>query len=88
MVPDIDDGFYITGMMGMGINGVTGDYSRGAAGFWVEGGEIQYPVEEITVAGNLREMFGGLAAVGSDDDVPGSIQTGSWLFERMTVAGD
>jgi PmbA protein len=81
-------GLVITELMGQGTNLVTGDYSRGAAGFWVENGEIQYPVEEITVAGNLREMFKGLAAVGRDDDVPGSIRTGSWLFERMTVAGD
>ena len=74
--------------MGHGTNQVTGDYSRGAAGFWVEDGEIQYPVEEITVAGNLRDMYRGLRAVGNDNAIPGSIDTGSWLIDRMTVAGD
>ena len=59
-----------------------------AAGFSVENGEIQYPVDEITVAGNLKDMFRQLLAVGSDNDIPGSIDTGSWLIERMTVGGD
>ena len=77
----------VTEMMGQGINMVTGDYSRGATGFWVENGEILYPVEEVTIAGNLREMFKGLVAVGNDTDHPGSIQTGSWLIEHMMVAG-
>ena len=77
-----------TELMGQGTNLVTGDYSRGAAGFWVEDGEIQYPIEEITVAGNLSEMFSGLVAVGNDDKIPGSTRTGSWLFERMTIGGD
>jgi PmbA protein len=81
-------GVLVTELMGQGTNLVTGDYSRGAAGFWVEGGEIQYPIEEITVAGNLADMFSGLVAVGSDDDIPSSIKTGSWLFENMTVGGD
>ena len=84
----LDSGLLVTELMGQGSNTVTGDYSRGAAGFWVEDGEIAYPVEEITVAGNLREMFAGLLAVGADNDIPGSIDTGSWLIERMTVAGD
>jgi PmbA protein len=74
--------------MGQGVNLVTGDYSRGAAGFWVEGGEIAYPVEEITIAGNLREMFRHLVAVGRDLDCPGSFRTGSWLLESMTIAGE
>jgi PmbA protein len=73
--------------MGQGVNLVTGDYSRGAAGFWVEGGEIAFPVEEITIAGNLREMFRSLVAVGRDVDCPGSYRTGSWLIEAMTIAG-
>ena len=60
----------------------------GAAGFWVEDGEIRYPVEEITVAGNLKDMYRQLLAVGTDNDVPGSIDSGSWLIENMTVAGD
>ncbi len=66
---------------------MTGDYSRGAAGFWVEHGEIQYPVEEITIAGNLKEMFKGIVAVGNDVLVQGSRQCGSVLIERMAVAG-
>jgi len=84
----LDTGLLVTEMMGHGSNQVTGDYSRGAAGFWVENGEIVHPVEEITVAGNLKEMYQGLLAVGSDNQIPGSIDTGSWLIERMTVAGD
>lgn len=80
-------GLLVTELMGQGLNLVTGDYSRGAAGFWVEGGEIQYPVDELTIAGNLREMFAGLRAVGSDVDRRGNIRTGSWLIERMTMAG-
>ncbi len=84
----MDHGVLVTEMMGQGSNLVTGDYSRGAAGFWVEGGEIQYPVEEITVASNLKDMFRQLVAVGNDDDIPSSIKTGSWLLESMTVGGD
>ena len=84
----MERGVLVTEMMGQGSNLVTGDYSRGAAGFWVEGGEIQYPVEEITVASNLKDMFRRLLAVGSDDDIPSSIRTGSWLFESMTVGGN
>jgi PmbA protein len=75
-------------MMGQGINSVTGDYSRGATGFWVERGEIAYPVEEITIAGNLKDMFRSIAAVGTDVVRRGSRQTGSILIERMTIAGD
>jgi PmbA protein len=67
---------------------VTGDYSRGAAGFWVENGEIQYPVEEITVAGNLREIFRRVVGVGNDVDTRGNIRSGSILIESMTVAGN
>jgi PmbA protein len=84
----MERGVLVTELMGQGTNLVTGDYSRGAAGFWVEGGEIRYPIAEITVAGNLAEMFGNLVAVGNDDANPGSIKTGSWLFENMTVGGD
>lgn len=80
-------GVLVTELMGQGVNGVTGDYSRGAAGFWVENGEIQYPVEEFTIAGNLETMFKGLQALGSDIDTRGSIHTGSWLIDEMTVAG-
>jgi PmbA protein len=67
---------------------VTGDYSRGAAGFWVENGVIAYPVEEITVAGNLKDMFRGIVALGTDLETRGSRQVGSILIDRMTVAGD
>jgi PmbA protein len=88
LLREMDRGVLITELMGQGTNLVTGDYSRGAAGFWVEDGEIQYPIEEITVAGNLNEMFRGLVAVGNDDNIPGSTRTGSWLFERMTIGGD
>jgi len=81
-------GLLVTELLGHGINPVTGDYSRGAAGFWVENGEIQYPVEEITIAGNLKDMFRGIAAVGTDVEVRGSKQCGSILIEKMTVAGE
>ena len=87
LLKEMDKGLLVTEMMGMGVNIVTGDYSRGAAGFWVENGEIQYPVEEITIAGNLRDMFKGIAAVGSDVDTRGNTRTGSVLIERMTIAG-
>jgi PmbA protein len=81
-------GLLVTELIGFGVNGVTGDYSRGAAGFWVEGGAIRYPVEEITVAGNLRDMFRDIVAVGADVDVRGNLRTGSILVGTLTVAGD
>jgi PmbA protein len=81
-------GVLVTELMGQGSNLVTGDYSRGAAGFWVENGEIQYPIEEFTVAGNLLAMFSGLVAIGTDNEIPGSVDTGSWLIDNMTVGGD
>jgi len=87
MLAELGTGLMVTELMGHGLNPVTGDYSRGAAGFWVENGEIQYPVEEITIAGNLRQMFEGLVAVGNDCDYPGSTRTGSWLIDEMTIAG-
>ncbi len=80
-------GLLVTELLGQGVNHVTGDYSRGAAGFWVEHGEIQYPVQEITVAGNLKDMFRNIVAVGNDVLVQGSRQCGSILVEGMTVAG-
>jgi PmbA protein len=80
-------GLLITELIGFGVNNVTGDYSRGAAGFWVEQGEIQYPVEEITVAGNLKDMFRHIREIGNDVDRRGSTRTGSILIENMTVAG-
>lgn len=81
-------GVWVTELMGQGINGVTGDYSRGAAGFWVEKGVVQYPIEEFTIAGNLERMFGGLVGVGDDIDRRGSIHSGSWLIDGMTIAGN
>lgn len=80
-------GLFVTELIGFGINSVTGDYSRGAAGFWVENGELAYPVEEITIASNLRDMYRGLVAVGQDVDRRHNIGTGSLLIDRMTVAG-
>jgi len=82
------DGLLVTELMGQGVNGVTGDYSRGAGGFRVENGEIQYPVDGITIAGNLREMFSSIEAVGSDVDPRSHIRTGSILLGRMTIAGN
>ena len=81
-------GLLVTDLLGQGINMVTGDYSRGAAGFWVEGGNISHPVQEITVAGNLKDMFRNIVAIGSDVVVRGSRQCGSVLVEGMTVAGE
>jgi len=88
MLRELGTGLFVTELMGQGVNQVTGDYSRGAAGFWVENGEIQYPVEEITIAGNLKDMYAGLVAIGNDCDFPGSITTGSWLIDAMTIAGE
>jgi PmbA protein len=78
----------VTELLGHGINLLNGDYSRGAAGYWVENGEIVHPVEEVTIAGNLRDMFRGVAAVGSDVIVRGAYRCGSILIDSMTVAGD
>lgn len=83
----MDRGLLITELMGQGINYVTGDYSRGAAGFYVENGEIQYPVHEVTIASNLREMFKNIVAVGNDVDKRSSVQTGSLLISEMMLAG-
>lgn len=87
LLKQMHTGLLITELIGHGTNLVTGDYSRGAAGFWVEGGEIQYPVEEVTVAGNLKDIFQHVVAVGSDVDTRGNTRTGSILIENMTVAG-
>ncbi|KPM75767.1 metalloprotease PmbA [Pseudoalteromonas sp. UCD-33C] len=80
-------GLLVTELMGQGVNTVTGDYSRGAAGFWVENGEIQYPVSEITIAGNLKDMFKAVVGLGGDIERRGGIQTGSVLIEQMQIAG-
>jgi len=84
----MDRGLVVTELMGQGVSLITGDYSRGASGFWVENGEIAYPVEEITIASNLREMFQRIETIGSDVDKRSHILTGSMLIDRMTVAGE
>jgi len=88
LLPRLGTGLLVTELMGQGVNMVTGDYSRGAAGFWVENGSIQYPVAEITIAGNLRDMLKGIAAVGDDVDVRGATRVGSILLPEMTIAGN
>jgi PmbA protein len=88
MLKRLGTGLLVTEVMGQGVNTITGDYSRGAAGFWVENGEITYPVEEITIAANLREMFTGIVAVGGDVDTRSHLRTGSILLDRMTIAGE
>jgi len=87
MLKNMDTGLLVTELMGQGVNTLTGDYSRGAAGFWVEKGIIQYPVEEITIAGNLKDMFQGIVAIGNDVDLRGNTRTGSILINEMTIAG-
>ena len=87
LIRGIKRGLLVTELLGHGVNYVTGDYSRGAAGYWIENGEIAYPVQEITIAGNLRDMFKGIQAVGSDALVRGSKQSGSVLIDRMRIAG-
>jgi len=88
LIREMNTGLLVTELMGQGINIVTGDYSRGAAGFWIENGEIQYPVEEITIAGNLKDMFSQLVHVANDVDLRGNIHSGSILIENMTLAGE
>lgn len=87
LLKELNTGFLVTELIGSGVNGITGDYSRGAAGFWVENGEIQYPVEEVTVAGNLKDMFQNIVAVGNDVDLRSGTRTGSILIDGMTIAG-
>ncbi len=87
LLKKMDKGLLVTELMGSGVNGVTGDYSRGASGYWVEGGVIQYPVEEITIAGNVKDMLLGIVGVGNDTLVRGSKKCGSILVDKMTIAG-
>jgi PmbA protein len=87
MVRGIDAGLLVTELIGQGVNIVTGDYSRGVSGFWIERGEVVFPVEELTIAGNLADIYGGFAGVGDDPDRRGNIVTGSLLVDGMTVAG-
>ncbi|MBN1239834.1 MAG: metalloprotease PmbA [Gammaproteobacteria bacterium] len=87
LIADCDEGFLVGELLGQGVNIVTGDYSRGAAGYWIERGRIAYPVNEVTIAGNLSDIFASILAVGSDVDARGAVRTGSVLVGRMTVAG-
>ena len=88
LLKEIQRGFYVTEMMGSAVNGVTGDYSRGAAGFWIENGELAYPVSEVTIAGNLKDMYKNIAAIGNDVDVRGGVRVGSILVSEMMIAGE
>lgn len=88
MLKLLDTGLLVTELMGQGVNRVTGDYSRGASGFWVENGMIQYPVQEITIAGNLKTMLRHIVAIGNDVDLRGNIRVGSILLEQMAIAGE
>ncbi|WP_426992268.1 metalloprotease PmbA [Methylomonas sp. CM2] len=88
MLALLDTGLLVTELMGQGINRVTGDYSRGASGFWVENGQIQYPVQEITIAGNLKNMLRNVVAIGNDVDLRGNLRVGSILLEQMAIAGE
>lgn len=88
MLKKMGTGFLVTELMGQGVSGVTGDYSRGAAGFWVENGKIQYPVSEVTIAGNLKDMWSNLVTLGDDIELRSNIQCGSALLEAMKIAGE
>ncbi len=88
MLRKLGTGLFVIELMGQGVNYVTGDYSRGASGFWVENGRIAYPVQEITIAGNLKQMLAGIQAVGADAYTYGGKTVGSVLIDRMMVAGN
>ncbi len=88
MLKALGTGLLVTELMGQGVNIMTGDYSRGAGGFWVENGEIQYPVHEITIASRLPDMFANIVEVGNDIDMRGNVLTGSLLIEEMMIAGE
>lgn len=88
LIKQMGTGLLVSELIGSGVNGVTGDYSRGAVGHWVENGEIAYPVHEVTIAGNLRDLYPRIVAIGNDRDVRGGIRCGSLLVEEMTVAGN
>ncbi len=88
LLKQMGSGLLVTELMGQGVNGVTGDYSRGASGFWVEAGVITHPVHEITIAGNLKQIYRDIVALGTDVDVRGTIRTGSLLLSELTIAGE
>jgi len=87
LIKSMERGLLVQELIGQGVNGVTGDYSRGAVGFWVENGEISHPVHEITIAGNLKDLYQRIAAIGNDQDLRSGIRCGSLLVESMTIAG-
>lgn len=87
LIKEMGTGLIVEELIGQGVNAVTGDYSRGVVGQWVENGEIQHPVHEVTIAGNLRDLYSRIAAIGNDPDLRGGIRCGSLLVEEMTVAG-
>ncbi len=88
LIEQMDTGFVVTELMGQGVNPVTGDYSRGASGYWVENGSIAFPVHEMTIAGNLKDIYRGISAIATDVDTRGGIHTGSMLIDRVTLAGN
>jgi PmbA protein len=88
IIRSVKQGLYVTELIGFGVNLVTGDYSRGAAGLWIEDGELAYPVEEVTIAGNLREMFQNIESVGNDLELRGRIAAPTIKISRMIVAGN
>ncbi|NNE62259.1 MAG: metalloprotease PmbA [Woeseia sp.] len=88
IISSMQRGLLVTELIGQGVNNVTGDYSRGAVGFWIENGEIVHPVHEVTIAGNLRDLYGRILAIGKDQDLRGGIRCGSVLVDDMTIAGD
>ena len=87
MLTDMGTGLLVNELIGQGVNSVTGDYSRGAVGFWIENGEIAYPVHEVTIAGNLRDLYKSIVSIGNDQDLRGGIRCGSVLVESMKIAG-
>jgi len=88
IIRSVKEGLYVTELIGFGVNMVTGDYSRGAAGLWIENGELAYPVEEITIAGNLKEMFAGIEVIGNDLEFRGRIASPTIKLREMTIAGN
>jgi PmbA protein len=87
LIKSMDRGLLVQELIGQGVNGVTGDYSRGAVGYWIDNGEIAHPVHEITIAGNLKDLYQRIAAIGNDQDLRSGIRCGSLLVESMTIAG-
>jgi PmbA protein len=88
LLADIKVGFYVTELMGFGVNMVTGDYSRGAAGLWIENGELTFAVEEVTIAGNLKEMLNNITAIADDLEFRGSVASPTLRIDGMTIAGE